>query len=517
MKSFYWYPNASIIRPQGFKEIAVIVSLVLSIACSTKTGEEGTLENQRSKQDKLDMFLVLADSLREKAKVPGVGITIIADNEVLFTGGLGYRDVDKKLPVTENTNFLIGSTTKAFTGTLIAMLVSREVLDWNEPIKKYIPELELSEKYIEENLTLKDALSHTTGLGRYDHLWKNSDFKRNRTLDVIKTIPFVAPFRNSYNYNNWMYVLSGLTAEKVTNRSWENLIETELLAPLSMENTHTSDAGFLNSKNRALGYKRDGITVEQYIPLKEVAPTGAISSTPKDLAKWLMMFLNGGTHEGRSFLDERAYHAIVSPNDNIGFRPPNQFWYYNAGWGGYFQDGKRNLGHDGSIEGFNAWATLKTDDGFGIFILTNQLSSYKNIIADYAERIFLKNDFSKDVDREKELIATYDMVTVKNVLLSKGITETKKFLKTIDRSFLESGMNSLGYELMEQGKLDEAKFIFRTNTIDHPESSNVFDSMGEYYYRTGELEESRHNYEKAYELDPSNSNARAMIEKLSKK
>lgn len=487
------------------------LSLCLSLCLLTNVSFG---QNAKSPQEKLDYFLQLADSLRISGKVPGVGIAIVYNKEILYTGGLGFRDVANQIPVDKQTLFSIGSNTKGFTGVMAAKLVDEGLMDWNEPLKTYIPEFELKEEYVSRHVNMADALRHGTGLGRYDEIWKYKSLSREELLSQLKELDFADRFRTSYGYNNLMYTVVGVAQERATGKSWETLMLEEILRPLKMDNSYASFEEFMNSDQRALGYKADGKTKEISVDVTSVAPTGAISSTPEDIANWLTMLLNEGAFGGKEFLSKAAYDYVMMPGDNVGFRAPDEFWYYNAGIGGYYKQGKRTLGHNGAIDGMNSRMALKPDDGFGIFIMTNQISSYKELLTEYAEKIFLENDFSRNPDAELGLRLNAEFADFAMTLDNEGISAAKEIYASMNPLYLEGGMNTLGYQLMNEGKMEKAFYVLKQNTESHPESANAFDSLGEYYFKVKNYRAALSHYQKSLELDKENKNAEMMIRKI---
>ena len=286
--------------------------------------------------NKLDYFISLADSLRVRLGVPGVGLAIADSNKIIYKGGLGYSNINPKAPTTKNTLFSIGSNTKAFTGVLIAKLVAQRKMNWNDALKKYIPELDLKEDYIENKATIADALSHATGLENDDTLWKYKNISRDELLASLKNLDFVGDFRTSYVYNNLMFTTVGIAAERATGKSWESLITSEIFSPMGMKNSYTAFNEFVNNKNKSIGYKADGLTPELPVNMTSVAPAGAISSTPEDMSKWLLMLTNDGKHNNTSFLTSESYNFIMSPHTRLSIRNTDELWYYYAGLGGFF-------------------------------------------------------------------------------------------------------------------------------------------------------------------------------------
>ncbi|WP_394750203.1 serine hydrolase [Spongiimicrobium salis] len=473
-------------------------------------------QQPRTIEEKLQYFLQIADAVRVQANIPGVGISIVYDNEILYTGGLGVRDRTKNLPVTENTVFSIGSNTKAFTGLLSTKLVTRKMLDWNTPLKSYIPELELKEPYVTDHVTMADALRHRTGLGRQDNVWKYKNLSRGQLLKSLKTLDFAHGFRETYDYNNFMYVVAGIAQERITGKSWETLIREEIFSPLKMKNSYTTDQEFWQAKERALGYQKDGSTLATPVHLSGIAPSGAISSTPKDMAKWLQMLVDGGRFDGKEYLTPEEYNYMLTPHEDISIRNGNELWFYYTGLGGFSKNGKRNVGAEGSIDGQNSRLSMLLDDGFGIFIMTNQVSDYKRLLTTYAENIFVKNDYNRNWEWEKILAGSPDFKKFKHYLLEAGIDKARGFHQSLPEKHFETQMNYLGYELLRDNKLDKALFVFTLNTLDNPKSSNAFDSLGEAYFMAKDYPKAIQNYQKSLDLDATNNNAKMMLQKIRK-
>lgn len=499
-----------ILRKVWFPLGAILLFAISILSC---TNSNGTAP-RKTEQEKLIYFLALADSLRQKANIPGVGIAIISNGETLYTGGLGLQNIEQQIPVDENTLFSIGSNTKAFTGVLAAKLVEKGKMNWHIPLRDYIPELELKEDYITQHVNLIDALNHMTGLGRHDDIWKYKEFPRDEILIKVKTLDFAGSFRSSFGYNNIMYTIAGIAMERASGSSYERLIQEHLFSPLGMVNSYVTQEDFENAPTRAIGYKEDGVTPETVVYLNHIAPAGSISSTPKDISKWIAMLINAGKLDNKKILNKNEYKFMMTAHDDIGFREPNQYWFYNAGIGGYLQDGKRNLGHSGSIDGQNSFMLLRPDDGFGIFLMTNKLSDYKDVMARYAQNIFVDDNYVRNKKAEEKLKELVVFAQFKDQLIKNNIEEAKTTYKTMNPENLESAMNQLGYQLLHHEDFEKAKFVFEQNTLDHPKSANVFDSFGEFYFEIGDFEKALENYEKSVELNEGNANAIMMIKKI---
>lgn len=474
------------------------------------------ITSPKSTEEKLAQFLKLAEELRIKTNVPGVGLAVVHQHKLVHVGGLGLRDQAEKLPVTENTLFAIGSTTKAFTGVLAAKLVAKGQLNWKDKIIQHIPDFKLQEEYVARNVTLEDAFKHMTGLGRHDDIWVKKGVSRADVLNQLPNLSLDGSLRERWDYNNLMYLVAGVVTEKVSKKSWEESIQQEIFAPLGMPNSYTNYTDFLIHKERAKGYAADGVTMVPPLNADAVAPAGSISSTPVDVAKWLEMWVNQGQFQGTTFLQKEEFDYMTSPNENMSYMPPSSVRYYSVGWSGTMTEGKRHIGHAGAGDGQNALIFIRPADGFGIFIMTNQVSDYKYLLQTYAENIFLDDNFKRDLPREDEIaiIAKFNRFDV--ILKDKGEDTALEFFKTFKGVNLEGSINQLGYIYLREKDYKKAIFLMQLNTQEYPNSANAYDSLGEAYFHNKDYDLAIKNYEKSLALNEENGNARTMIERIKK-
>ena len=226
------------------------------------------------------------------------------------------------------------------------------------------------------------------------------------------------------------------------------------------------------------------------------------------------MLIDNGIHQSSEYLTKREYNYMLRPHSNIGVRNGDEFWFYNIGFGGYSKNGKVNVGAEGAIEGQNSRCVLRIDEGFGIFIMTNQISDFKALITKYAENIFMENDYYRDIAWEKRLASNSDFERLKKILLTEDINRAKTFYQSIPLKAFENQMNILGYELINKREFEKALLVLKSNVDDNPNSSNAYDSLGEIYMLIDNKDLAIENYKKSLELNPKNSNAEVMLVKL---
>ena len=501
------------------KHVINLLFLVTPLFIFCQQAEFGQINNSRkpkTTEEKRAYFLELASSLQEQAEVPGVGIALVYEGRIQFTGGFGFSNLETKAPVTKNTLFMIGSTTKAFTGVVAAKQVEHGLLDWKTPIRHYLPNFKLSEPYIAKNVTMEDALIHMTGLARRDDLWKGKAISREEVFKQVETIPFEHSFRGTWDYNNHMYVVVGKVLETLAQQSWENLVEEAIFKPLGMTNSHTTFKAFIEDPKHAIGYEQDGQTIKPHINIDNIGPAGSISSTPEDASKWLSMLVNQGRFEDTILLQPKEFEYLTSPK-GMSLIDTCTVRYYSVGWGANITKGKKYLRHSGAIAGQNAVVLVMPEDGFGIFVMTNQRSDYKDILVDYAEQIFVKNNFERDWEKEDRLRSNTFYIRFQNTLLEEGLDQAKALYDTFKYKNFEDQMNQLGYYLMEKEEMEKALLVFELNVKEHQNSANAYDSYGEALLKVKNKEAAIKMYKKSLMLDPTNENAASVLKQLQKK
>ena len=179
----------------------------------------------------LEGFDAVVDKAIADFKVPGLAIAVVKDGEVIYARGFGKRDVDKNLPVTPKTLFAIGSCTKAFTTFVMGTLVDEGKLDWDTPVRTYLPGLRMSDPIATESITPRDLVTHRSGLPRHDLVWYNTTLYRQGRLRPAGPLRAHRALRSKFQYNNMMFMLAGYLIEKVDGRPWEEAVRAADLRP----------------------------------------------------------------------------------------------------------------------------------------------------------------------------------------------------------------------------------------------------------------------------------------------
>jgi len=314
-------------------------------------------------------------------EVPGCAIAAVQDGRVVLASGWGQRDLDTKLPVTPDTLFAIGSTTKAFTAATVGALVDDGLLEWERPLRDYVPELRLSDPVVTDRLTVVDLLSHRSGLPRHEMVWLgHPDRSRAELVRRLRFLPLNKDLRQAFQYSNLGYMMAGYVVEVLSGTSWEDYLRGRLLTPLGMIRSNLSVEEMNADPDHATAYeRRQGVTgpVPQR-PVNAMAPAGAVNSCATDLARWLLAQLGDGRVDGQAVMSPgtvaRQHEAHIALPEDRTF-PASTRHAYGLGWLlGRYRD-HRLLEHGGGIDGFQTECMLLPDDGIGVAVMTNTSSS----------------------------------------------------------------------------------------------------------------------------------------------
>ena len=324
-------------------------------------------------QKELDEFIT---AIMKEWKVPGLSIAIVKNDSVVMLKGYGYRDVENKKPVTTKTLFGIASCSKAFTCAGLGILVDREKLTFEKNVKEIIPEFELTDKYAGDNITVRDLVTHQSGLARHDRLWYMSPFSRSEMLHRLRYLDMNRHLHQSYQYNNLMYMVAGVVIERVSGESWEDFTRKNIFEPLGMTKSNCSISGLQNSDDHALPYGeiKDKVQIIPYCNLDAAGPCGSINSNVEEMAKWLTLNMNNGKYKDKQIVSEKSLKEIHSPQMISSKSIDSDELYYSMygmGWGINQYRNNLMLSHSGSIDGYASLVSFLPKEKFGVVVLTN--------------------------------------------------------------------------------------------------------------------------------------------------
>jgi CubicO group peptidase (beta-lactamase class C family) len=362
----------------------------------------------------LEGYDQLVQGMVDAWRVPGLAVAIVKDGEVIYQKGFGFRDREKKLPVTEDTLFAIGSSTKAFTTFVMGTLVDEGKLDWDKPVATFLPGFKLYDRTATELMTPRDLVTHRSGLPRHDLSWYNATELSRKEL--VARLPYLKPtytLRERFQYNNLMVLTAGYLVEQVTGRSWEDNVRERIFGPLGMTGANFSVEDSQKAADFALPYVEEEDESIKLIPFRVVTnmgPAGSINASVHDMAKWVQVHLSGGKVGDRQIIGAATLADIHSPHmviDEAAERPELSQPSYGMGWFIDSYRGHQRVEHGGNIDGFSALVTLLPQDGVGMVILTNMNGTgVPELLARHTADRLLKLE---PIDWNRESLARWDV------------------------------------------------------------------------------------------------------------
>ncbi len=359
-------------------------SLVLVCCATVISGVSAQRAAQRAPLDGFDQYVTNAIRELEHA---GIAIAVVKNDSIVYAKGFGVRAVGKPEPVDAHTIFAIGSSTKAFAGLSVAMLVDEGKMKWDEPVATYLPGFRLYDPYVSQEISMRDALTHRSGLARTDLVWISGQFTSEELIRRLRFVKPAGPFRQEYGYQNLMYLAAGMAVAKVAGTpTWSDFAAQRILAPLGMRESSLSVKDLAGKTNVALPHARinDTLRVVAARDIDHVAPAGSINSNVLDMAQWLRFQLNGGKVNGKALLGQRAFDETRTPQFAMrrgggggaqGAERDGYFSAYGMGW--FLQDykGRFVVHHGGNIDGMTALVAMLPDEQLGVVALTNMNGS----------------------------------------------------------------------------------------------------------------------------------------------
>ncbi|MES2275374.1 MAG: serine hydrolase [Bacteroidota bacterium] len=327
-------------------------------------------------RDSLDIYMNRALT---NWRIPGAAVCVVKDGKVVVMKTYGVKELGLPAKVDENTLFMIGSNTKAFTATALAMLQDKKQLSLDDKVTKYIPDFKLDNKAAGDMATIRDLLCHRLGFQTFqgDFTFYNTNLSRKEVIEKMAHVKATYPFRTKWGYTNSAFLTAGEIIPKVTGRQWEDYLKENIFAPLGMTNTLALTADMPKSLNRTAAHTLvDGRLVAiPYCQIDALAPAGGISSSINDMSKWVLALLDNGKVGARQVIPQAAISATREAQDIVSsvrhLNGETNYQLYGLGW--FLQDysGHRIVMHDGGVNGYVSSVTLVPQDHLGIIILTN--------------------------------------------------------------------------------------------------------------------------------------------------
>ncbi len=356
---------------------ALLLSAIQSAAPRARAQNAAQAQTTQSPSEleaKLAAIEKAIEEGRQKRGIPGLSLVIVKDDKVVYMKGLGYRDFEGKVPVTPDTLFAIGSSTKAFTSMLVAMGADEGKISLEDSPKKFLPYFKLQDPDADAKITVRDLLSHSSGLNRTDLAWITGVLNREEVIRVAAQAKPTAKLREKWQYQNVMYSAAGECVARAESSTWESLIKERIFKPLRMRGSNLNVADTLRSPDYSKGYNYDEDTKEtRQLPMRDfpqIAAAGAINSNARDMAQWLRLMLGGGVFEGKRLVSENNFAELLKPQIKVAGNI-----HYGLGWMLRDWRGHKVAEHGGNIDGFNAQVALMPDQRLGFVMLTNVSAS----------------------------------------------------------------------------------------------------------------------------------------------
>lgn len=388
-------------RPRPLAPLLLLILLVFAPAASA--------------QQELDARLREIDEYAARAGrewgVPGFAVAVVKDDRVVFARGYGVRRAGAPEPVDADTIFAIGSNSKAFTAAALAVLVEEGRISWDDPVTRHLPAFQLHDPYATREMTVRDLLSHRSGLATFagDLLWYGSSYTRAEIVRRARYLRPASSFRSRFGYQNIMFTAAGEIVPAVTGKSWDDFLRERLFAPLGMRRTVTRHAELAAAPNVAAPHNEAGgrLRALPHGNVDNVGGAGAIKSSAADMAEWLRLQLGRGTHGGRKIFSPAASREMWTPHAVLGpvtesaerFNPTTHFALYGLGWILNDYQGRLLVSHGGGLDGMISRVALMPEERLGVVVLTNSETALSNVVSNKVFDVFLglpKRDWSAD-------------------------------------------------------------------------------------------------------------------------
>ena len=385
---------------------ALLAALVIFVSYSSLVAQ-----NQTTSASRLQEIDAYAAKAGRDWKVPGFAVAVVKDDKVVFAKGYGLRVLGKPEPVDENTLFAIASNSKAFTSAALAMLVDEGKVKWDDPVTKYLPSFQLYDPYVTRELTIRDLLSHRSGLGTFggDLLWYESQYGRDEILYRIRFLKPTSSFRSRFGYQNILFLAAGEVVAKVTGKSWDELVKERFFEPLHMNRTITLNSELAKAENVATPHNEvnESIRVIRYGNVDNIGAAGGIKSSVTDMAQWLRLQLGRGTYETKKLFAAERSREMWTPHTVFSgisaeaekFNPTRHFNLYGLGWILSDYHGRLMVSHGGGLDGMTSQVVMLPEERLGVVVLTNSETPLGSIVANKVIDEFLNvpdRDWSKD-------------------------------------------------------------------------------------------------------------------------
>jgi len=327
-------------------------------------------------KDSLDNYVnkALADW-----QIPGIAVCVVKNGKVVLMKGYGVKELNGADKVDENTLFMIGSNSKAFTATALAMLDADKKISFDDKVTKWIPQFKLNNKAAGEQAIVRDLLCHRLGFKTFqgDFTYWTSNLSRAEVIEKMSRIKAEYPFRTKWGYTNAAFVVAGEIIPKATGMEWQDYLTQKIFMPLGMNSTLALSKDFPNAINKCSAHTiADGKLIKiPFCSIDNLAAAGSIGSSVNDMSHWVIAQLNNGKYKDKQVIPAAAIAQTRLPHSILGnggyLYNTGHFSLYGLGWFLEEYCGKKIVSHTGGVNGFVTSVTLIPEEKLGIIVFTN--------------------------------------------------------------------------------------------------------------------------------------------------
>tara|TARA_B100000809_G_scaffold265966_1_gene326567 strand:+ start:2875 stop:4404 length:1530 start_codon:yes stop_codon:yes gene_type:complete len=364
--------------------------------------------------------------------IPGMAVAIIKNDKVIYANGFGVRELGKSAKVDEKTLFAVGSTTKAMTVATLGMLVDEKKLSWNDRVIDMLPGFRMYDSYATNEMTVRDLLSHKSGLTRGDQVWYASPMNQQEIMEKIRYLKPEYSFRSKYHYQNLMYLTAGILSAKIHGEDWDKIMYKRFFKPLKMRSSVTNLEDLEKRNNVATPHNTvDG----KFQPIEDrnldnISPAGSVYSNVLEMSNWIRLNMNKGMFEGRRILSEEVMEEMHTPQMHgsyTGSDKVTNFSLYGLGWRLSDYRGYKMVSHGGGIDGFITWTGFisEIDLGWVVFNNAGMRASY-SVGREIIDAFLGKED---DIDWSEKDKKSYDRALAVGDSIRKNV-DSRRVLNT---------------------------------------------------------------------------------------
>lgn len=362
-----------------------LVALLVFGTClgSSPSSGNNSFSDEARLKGLLPDFEKYAEKSMNKWGIPGMAIAVVQGDKIVYARGFGVRKINTTDPVDADTVFQIGSTTKAFTSALVAMMVDEGKVKWDDKVIDYLPEFRMYDPWVTREFTITDLMAQRSGLPeRSGDDLVTLGYNRSEVMRSSSRLKPVTSFRSSYAYQNIPFLWAAALVEKLTGRTWEENIQNRIFEPLGMVNSSTDMVSFQKARDAAfLHYEKDGVITAapmdwRYMDVTyNLGPAGSINSNVYDMAKWLILQMNNGTYQGKQLISADSIDYMHSPKTIMSSRSRGDSEYYCQGWQYLDHQPYPIIYHLGGTLGHTSVVAFNPHSRLGLVILFNYFIS----------------------------------------------------------------------------------------------------------------------------------------------